>query len=1275
MAGTIPGEFSGTDRFLVQGRLGAGGFGVVYKALDRERNTAVALKVLRHVAPKSLYRFKQEFRALADVSHLNLVTLYELSSSGEQWFFTMELIDGVNFLHYVREDRSADDAGSTFSSPTSPESDSFFRRQLGDERSSGSYGRTTALNLVRLGDALAQLADGVLALHRAGKLHRDIKPSNVLVTGEGRVVLLDFGLVKELAPEHTHTMDAVGTPAYMSPEQAAGLALTEASDWYNVGSMLYEALTGRLPFSGRTLDVLRQKQESDPPAPIALAPDIPEDLDALCRDLLRRVPGERPKSAEVIRRLQGGSVPRAAVQAALALPAAAPFVGRARELEALSDAFLTMKRGRAVTLSVQGGSGMGKSALVRRFLEELKEQDKDAVVLSGRCYERESVPYKALDTLVDALSQYLRRLPSTQAEGLLPHDIFALVRLFPVLRQVGVVARARRAVLEIPDSQELRQRAFAALRELFVRLADRKPLILFIDDMQWGDADSAALLEALLRPPDPPNLLLIGCYRSEEAATSPLLRTILPLRANVGPSLEGRDVVVGELAPSEARDLGLALLGADDPATRARAEAIARESGGNPYFIEELARFSPAGDGAGPAEPPGPAAAREGAAAEVTLKEVIEARVSRLSEAARRLLDVVAVAGHPMGLDVAFRAADLEKDGPKVLALLRSAHLVRTRSTPVQDEIEPYHDRIRDVVIAHPSQPLKECHQRLALALLASGRADPERLAIHFQGAGDASSAAEYAAVAAAKASEALAFDRAASLYRLALGLRAEAHLDKGDLAVKLGDALANAGRGAEAAQAYLSAAERTSAAQGIDLHRRAAQQFLISGHIEDGLRALNTVLTSLGMPLPESPRSALLSLLARRAWITLRGLGFKEQDESHVSPKELIRIDTCWSVAVGLSQVDMLRAADFQSRSLLLALRTGEPYRVARALALEVAYVALDGSRNPRRTERLLRASGGLAVRVGHPHTTGLSILMEGVAAWLDGRWRKACDYCERAETTLRERCTGVAWEILLAQMFHLASLFFLGEVRDLSRRLPTLLKEAEERGDLLRATFLRIGYCSHVAWLTADDPEMARQELQAGLERWRQGKFDYLEIWARGARTDISLYSGETLSVPERVGERWRAFARTLDRFVQVGFIRGLDSRARRRLATAALSRDPKQRAALLKGAERHAATMLRERTHWGEPLALLLQAGAAATRGETERALALLESAEAGLSAADMALHAAGARRRRGELMGGDAGRELVAAADAWMTGQSIRNPERMTAMLAPGLWRAG
>jgi hypothetical protein len=221
-----------------------------------------------------------------------------------------------------------------------------------------------------------------------------------------------------------------------------------------------------------------------------------------------------------------------------------------------------------------------------------------------------------------------------------------------------------------------------------------------------------------------------------------------------------------------------------------------------------------------------------------------------------------------------------------------------------------------------------------------------------------------------------------------------------------------------------------------------------------------------------------------------------------------------------------------------------------------------------------------------------------------------------------------------------------------------------------------LRTGFCTHVVWLAADDPGRARRELQTGLEGWTQGeRFDYLQLWLRGAQTDIALYSGEALGVAQGVEKAWRVTARTLDRFVQVGFIRGLETRARRRLALAAQTADAAGRQALLRGAEEHARTILREKTLWGGALALVLRAGAAATRGETERALSLIEPAEAGLAGADMALHASVARRRRGELLGGDTGRSLVASADAWMSGQGIRNPKRMAAMLAPGRWGDG
>ncbi len=144
------------------------------------------------------------------------------------------------------------------------------------------------------------------ALHQSGKLHRDIKPPNVLVTAEGRVVLLDFGLtadLESLARQQAVDRQIVGTVGHMSPEQAAGRSITAASDWYSVGVMLYEAMTGRLPFGGSPDEVFIAKQTQSPPSPDSLVAGLPEDLVRLCVALLDRDPAKRPTGRDVITHL------------------------------------------------------------------------------------------------------------------------------------------------------------------------------------------------------------------------------------------------------------------------------------------------------------------------------------------------------------------------------------------------------------------------------------------------------------------------------------------------------------------------------------------------------------------------------------------------------------------------------------------------------------------------------------------------------------------------------------------------------------------------------------------------------------------------------------------------------------------------------------------------------------------------------------------------------------------------------------------------------------
>ncbi|MEM8959925.1 MAG: AAA family ATPase [Acidobacteriota bacterium] len=1251
--------FKGNERFEVQGHLGSGTSGDVFRVFDRKRQAVVALKTLHKSDPSAVMRFKTEFRALTDVNHPNLVQLYELLADGDRWYFTMELVEGLDFIDYVRAQPAvgAYETARFYSIPT----------PVGPPEPA------------RLRMALRQLAEGLFALHRAGKLHCDIKPSNIRVTPDGRVVLLDFGLVKELyaGPAVYETMegDITGTPAYMSPEQAAGREMTEASDWYSVGVVLYEALTGRIPFRGGFLRILTDKQRSDPEPPTAVAKEVPGDLSELTMRLMARSVDERLTGVKALRGL-GAEPPAPFDRMATSTHSSstsAPFVGRHQQLNVLLDAFESTRTGRTAVVFVHGSSGMGKSALVRHFVRQLSQAHDEAVLLTGRCYERESVPYKALDALIDALTRYLRKLEERQVEVLLPTNVLALARLFPSLRRVPAVSGSERRVLEIPDSREQRRRAFGALRELLGRLAARVPLILWIDDLQWGDRDSAALLSELLRPPDAPPLLLITCYRAEERETSPLLASLLAERFDDGgASTLVREVDLQELTPPEAEHLALALLGEESPVGRSLAKAIGAESGGSPFFIDELVRWAKAEAGLDQAGERTLSAEVERAVRQrMTLDNLIQGRLDRLPSEARRLLTAVAVAGRPVDLEAVRSAAELGSEVQAAIAALRGASLVRMRSLRDREEIEPYHDRIRETVVRGlEAEALAHVHRRLARALEATRHADPETLATHYLAAGERQRAAELAVTAGDQAAEALAFDRAARLYRIALDLEAHERDARREIEVKLGNALVNAGRGAEAAPVYLAAAEGARAGDALEWRRRAAEQWLISGHIDGGIETVNTVLSLVGMELPPTPRRTIFALAGLLIRLKLRGIDFEERDATQIAAEELIRIDTCWSVAIGLGLVDTIRGMVFGKRNLLLALEAGEPYRVARALAIEAAYTSTGGTKTAGRTEQLVRASMALAERVGHPHALGLANMTAGMAAYLGGQWKKACELLERAEAILRERCTGVTWEIDTAMSFQMRSLLLIGDLAEIKKRLPRFLKDVADKGDLYAETNLR-SRASWMAMLIEDHHEDALAEVSAALEGWSQEGFHLQHYWRMTGIIEIALYRGDAVAAWAQIEEDWPKMERSL--FLRIQFTRheAYFLRGRAALAAAVIADDAKERDERLSVVDEEIKRLKKEKLFWAEPLALLLTAGALTVRGK-DGATAVLADAASGLAAADMELYATVARRRRGQLLGDGQGHRLIRESDEWMVNHGVVVPERMADVVAPGVW---
>jgi eukaryotic-like serine/threonine-protein kinase len=1237
-----------TVRFTLVRRLGAGGMGVVYETYDQQRGELVALKTMRRVDAGALVRFKQEFRSLSDITHPNLVNLYELFAVEDRWFFTMELVEGCNFLSYVQG--SPEEASDRWNAaPT-----------VMARPARSPVGTSTATRMPnfhfddkRLREALAQLALGVSALHQAGKLHRDIKPPNVLVTLEGRVVLLDFGLTADLESVGTERQ-VVGTIGHMSPEQAAGKSVSTASDWYSVGVMLFEAMTGRLPFAGTPEDVLAAKQQQAAPSPDTLVEGLPPDLVRLCVALLDRDVTKRPSGRDVIAGLSG-QVPAPLDQSE---PVRAfPLIGRSRHRRVLDSGLAALHRRKTVSLFVFGRTGTGKTTLVRSFLDELLERE-EAVVLSGRCYERESVPYKALDSLIDSLARYLKGLPAEQAASLLPEDVGFLARAFPVLQSLEPIAAARRlSPEEMPDQQELRRRIFGGLRELLKRLAERTPLILAIDDLQWGDVDSARLLSELICSDRSPAFLFIGCFRSEDSEHNPFLLEMRRAIAKDANTLDHRELAVEELAMTEARQLSLALLGRDDAVALAQAHMVATESGGNPLFIDELVRHIQSGE---PIE-------RWEAIGKLDLDEVLWTRIKRQPEDALRLLGLVAVSGRPIRQSLAFQASELGAGARVALASLRSARLIRCLGQAHNEEVEIYHDRIRETVVAHlPSESVRWNHERLALVLLTSGSVDPEILAVHYRGAGQTVRACEYYSLAADQAAAALAFEHSARLYRFALELHQGTPAQAGVLWRKLGDALANAGRGNEAAQVYAKAAETATAADTLELKRLASTQLLLSGHVEDGLALLRTLLGPLGLSMPKTARQAWMSLFRHRLLLKLHGLKFRRRDESQISAIELARIDLCWSAVAGLSMSEPIRGADFQTRGLLLALRAGEPLRIARALAMEAGHRATAGAPAAARVASLLAQAEKIAQEIDSPYARGMIEMVRGFASLMRGEWQTARTVLEGAEQVFRQHCTGVTWERDTIHNFLLRALVQMGEIRELHARWSVFFRESQERGDRYAGTMLSSFYMTMIKLAGNQQPE-SEGELEAELEGSEVESFNLRHSNAFEALIHLYLYRSDVSRALIRFETIWPRYEKSMLLRIRMTRIDLLEMRARCALAMAEKPGEPE---AYLRQAADDALRLEKEGHKWASAHALYIRSGIAACREDPVRAVEyLLKSADC-YDEVQMPLRSQLLRYRLGEIHGGPDSRAQHDRAEQWIKSQGIVAPARWAGMYAPG-----
>jgi serine/threonine protein kinase len=1147
--------------------VGEGGFGVVYDVHDEVEDRRVALKLLRR-RDASVAELKREFRTVADVAHPNLVGFHELVADGDQWFITMELVEGPRLDRWLERVL-----------PNAP----------GEEQTSWWD---------RFNSVMTQLVDGVAAIHAAGAVHGDIKPSNILVEeATGRLVILDFGLAGVIGEAPTRRG---GTPGYVAPECARGEPTTPASDWYSVGVVMEDmlALNSSSP-SARLSEAMHALLSADPrQRPVAT------ELRALFAD----AGGERQKSPTLMS--QRSDV----------------FVGRRGPLDVLRGAYDDMVDGKPSALFVHGVPGIGKTALCDNFLRQVEHEG--ALVLAARCYERESVPYKSLDGIVDAVAHYMQTLSAERVKELLPDDVYLLAEIFAGLRDVTSFEQ-RPFEAAAPDAQQTRQRAFTALKQLLAAIAKTQPLVLFVDDLQWGDVDSSRLLVEILDPPNEPVMLFIGAYRSGDQPHSAALDALL-----TDASGSGRERPTLTLEPLDDDAAAALAVGAHDELATYDVAALTRESGGHPLFLLELV------------------GARRRASGATTMREIIDERVGALTGESRRVLELASAAGRPISRDVLFEASRIGGKGHDVVRRLVAHRMLRSSGTAMHDVVEPFHDRLRELVLDRTDRTeLRDLHNDLATALIAHG-GDPETIADHLDEAGEHARAGDYALQAAGIAREALAFDRAARLYQRALeGLDLDRRR-RVDLLERLGRALADAGRGADAARA-LSTAAQAHGGDTRDLRRRAAEQLLVSGRDREGLVLLREVLKEFNIPFPPNVTAAFLGMIATGIAMSVRGGRFKSRTQSELDPELLLRLDVLESAARGLEFHDLWRSCFYMNLFTLLSLRVGEPHRALRGLANLVGSLALEKGVTPA-AQKLADETLEHAARIDDP--VAAQTVHRNLAlgfGYSSGLWRDGIAHFELAEEILVARCAGNMRDLRYCRMKSSLGRLRLGELRELADRCDAQLREAVDRGDLIARTALQV-YAKAPLLLAGDDP-VAAQRMLATSQLPSIGVFRLYHTLALG---DAYLYAGDDDTAAGIWSKWWPEFRQS-----QLGHLPLFKLDAVRGYAAALIARGDRQS---LQRVKKLCKSLSNDTVHGMRATRQMLLAGIAAREGNRVRVDELLTAATHGFEEAQMKLHAAACRYTRGAILGVD---ELVERAEDVMRSEMIIRPDRWARMYIP------
>ncbi len=1032
------------DRYTIVDELGRGSMGVVYRAHDSELGRDVAVKTFDELHRDAAADLKEEFRTLSQIVHDNVVRLHELYREDERVFFSMDLVEGTDIVTFLR----------------------------GAEEEAQR-------------EVILQVTRALMAVHASGTLHRDVKPTNVLVDDDGRAVLLDFGLSWNVHRARGERAPIAGTIAYMAPEVLWGRG-GAAADWFSLGVLLFEAATGDLPWG----DEPRRYRLS---TPVIVPDDVkPAWLREIIVGLLEVDLNRRFSGDDLLARLSGATTRPANTPGILRTH----FVGREAEIGRLEKAFDALTSRERPWWHVRGPSGIGKSELVYQL--GLRLEAKGAVVLRSRCHPTESVSYNVIDPIMDdVVRRYVRdgafdRWRAADDEKAAACRLFpALLRLCPELRDAPVD--------EVRYPRLMMRRAVRGLHVLLQTLAEEAPIVLLLDDVQWGDNESAWLLSRLARATPSYPLLIVSAARTDGLSHRPFLDALDMPTDEETITLEplGADSVLSWLADVDGA-----------PVSARDRELLLKLSEGSPFLMTELLRH---------AQVLGELAERP------PLREVFRHRFEGLSADERKFLELAAVAARPVPQATLQEVSGLGAEARLVVAKLERLSLLTQTVAADHLTVAIYHDRLAETLLRDlDAEALRDMNKAWAATLEASATGSREALLRHLLDAGEHPRAAVVAIEAGRRALEALAPERAVAHFETALRIEPD-HPDLSARRELLADALVQAGRGIEAADIFEAlAGEREGEARAL-LLRRAAEHLVRSGSLDRGFALYRDLLSTVGVELPSTPSQALRKAMTRRFWMMLKGYRYRPRETDAVPPATQERLELLFMAANAMGLTEFATANYLTAVHASETFAAGDRFHAIQALGSIACFeAALGGGLFGKRVDRTLGWMDALVRDDDPPSYEKAAAAYRGVASYNRGGWAEAVSNCDAFVRAVPLLSGGQYHPLAVAQTHVFESLGRMGRMRELSQRVPAALEDALARGDLFAANYYRLGM-TNLFRLAENDPLAVREAVDAAQKTWPEAEHHfYLYHWVQ-LEVVLRVYVGDARGALRVLDEQW--------------------------------------------------------------------------------------------------------------------------------------------------------